>query len=72
MAIALEANGVITRQEKEEIDKMKVSTYQMEKVINIVRTSLLGNNTKKYKHFLEAMEQSEDTDIKDKAKELGE
>jgi len=72
MAIALEANGVITRQEKEEIDKMAVSANQMAKVIDIVRASLLGNNTKKYKGFLKAMEQSQDTDLKDKANKLGE
>jgi len=71
MSIALEANGVITMDEKEEIDRM-TSANQMEKVINYVRASLLCNKTKKYKGLLKAMEQSQDTDLQDKAKELGE
>jgi len=72
MAIALQANGVITRQEKEEIDKMAVNADKMAKIIDIVQASLLGNKTKKYKGLLKAMEQSQDTDLQDKAKELGE
>ena len=69
MDIALEANGVITEREKEEIDKM-TSANQMAEVIRIVRASLLGNMTEKYKGFLDAMEQSEDPDLNAKAKEL--
>ena len=70
MDIALEANGVITEREKEEIDKMTSNADQIMEVIKIVRASLLGNMTEKYKGFLDAMEQSEDPDLNAKAKEL--
>jgi len=72
MAILLEAKSVIIGREKEEINKMAVSAEQMVKVIDIVRASLLSSNTQKYKGLLEAMEQSHDTDLQAKAKELGE
>jgi len=72
MAIALEANRVITGCEKEEIDKMTSNADQIMEVIKIVRASLLVNMTEKYKGLLQAMEQSEDLDLKAKAKELGE
>jgi len=71
MAIALVAKSVITEREKEEIDKM-TSANQMEKVINIVRASLLCNMTEKYKGLLESMEQSPDPALQAKAKQLGE
>jgi len=71
MAIQLVANGVISMDEKEVIDG-KTSTNQMAEIIKIVQDGLLGNKTKKYKGFLLAMEQSQDGDLKDQAKDLGE
>ena len=61
---------VITSAEKDLIDTL-IGNAKMEKVLDIVRVSLEANQTAKYKGFLQAMEESEDTLLKDKAKELG-
>ena len=66
---SLYAKNVITRQEKEEIDKL-IGKKQMEKVLDIIILSLNSNYTAKYKGFLEALEESEDSLLRDKAKEL--
>jgi len=71
MSIALYAKEVITREEREEIGKKTSEADQMVEVIDIVRASLVTKMTVKYKGLLEAMEESEDPDLKAKAKELG-
>ena len=72
MKLHLYAKGVITTTEKLEIDRMIVSSDQMERVIEIVRTSLLNKHTKKFKGLLESMEESEDDLLKETAIQYGE
>ena len=64
------AYEVITRQEMIEIDSL-IGSAQMQKVLDILSVSLGANQTTKYKGFLQAMEESEDILLNDKAKELG-
>ena len=66
----LYAYDVITPQEKDEIDRL-IGSQQMQKVLDILIASLEANQTSKYKGFLQAMEESDDTLLKEKAKELG-
>ena len=61
---------VITSKQKDLIDTL-TGNAKMEKVLDIVRVSLKANQTAKYKGLLQAMEESEDTLLKDKAQELG-
>ena len=71
MKINLQAKRVITDNEKQQIDNMGSPADQMEKVINIVRASLLVNHTVKFKGFLESMENSDDLTLKEIARKLG-
>ena len=71
MRLHLVANDVITNQEKKEIDKM-TGEDQMAEILDILQTSLNNKQTKKFKGFLQAMEQSEDELLKETAKKLGE
>ena len=66
----LYAYDVITRDEKARIDRL-IGNEQVQKVLDILLVSLGGNQTSKYKGFLQAMEESDDTLLKAKAKELG-
>ena len=70
MKLHLMANDVITRDERQRIDKMDTSTAQMVEVIDIVQNSLFANTTTKYKGLLASMEKSSDVLLNDKAKEL--
>ena len=72
MKIALYAKSVITRNEKIKIDKMISSTDQIVEVIEIVRISLINEQTSKYKCFLESMEQSDDELLKETARKYSE
>ena len=71
MRIQLYAKGVITDTEKMEIARM-IDNDQMEKVIEIIRASLLNKHTKKFKCFLESMEECSDRLLKETAKRYGE
>ena len=71
MEMSLYANGVITADEKTKI-KSKVGNEKMGYlIVDIIIPSLKVKHSKKYKGFLEAMEDSEDTALQDTAKMLG-
>ena len=71
MKTSLFAKNVIIDQEMKMID-VKIGEEQMTHlIIHIIIPSLIVNNTEKYKGFLEAMEESDDTDLKGMAKKLG-
>ena len=65
------SEDVITLDEITQIDAL-VGQAQMNKVLQIVLTSLQNKQAAKYKGFLLAMEESDDTLLQMKAKELGE
>ena len=67
----LYSEEVITHDELTQIDAL-VGQAQMQKVLDIVLTSLKCKQAVKYKGFLIAMEESDDTLLQMKAKELGE
>ena len=70
MKTLLFANDVITTKEKKVIES-KIGCEKMEYLIEIIIPSLEQGFGKKYKSFLKAMEDSEDTDLRDTAKKLG-
>ena len=71
MERSLYANEVITDDERTKI-KSKVGVEKMDYlIVDIIISSLKKNFSKKYKGFLEAMEDSDDTDLRDMAKMLG-
>ena len=71
MKTLLFANDVITTKEKKVIEN-KIGCEKMEYLIEeIIIPSLEQGFGKKYKSFLKAMEDSEDTDLRDTAKKLG-
>ena len=65
----LRAKSVITCDEKLVIDK-EIGTKQMSKVLDIIIQSLKLNQITKFEGFLEAMEESDDTALKETAKQL--
>ena len=65
------SEDVITHDELTQIDAL-VGQAQMQKVLDIVLTSLKHKQAVKYKGFLIAMEESDDTLLQMKAKALGE
>ena len=65
------AEGVITTDEKLEIGN-KIGTEQMEKLLDIILTSLNLKQTTKYLGFLKAMKESEDITLQQTAERLGE
>ena len=72
MSKILLVKQVITDQEKMEIARAElIGISKMEQVLDIVIKSLKSNDTKKYKAFIEAMEESNDVTLQKKAKELG-
>ena len=71
MERSLYGYGVITSDERKEI-KSKVGDEKMEYlIVDIIIPSLRRKFNKKYKAFLEVMEENEDTDLQDTAKMLG-
>ena len=64
------SEDVITHDELTQIDAL-VGQAQMQKVLDIVLTSLKHKQAVKYKGFLIAMEESDDTLLQMKAKALG-
>ena len=66
----LYSKSVITRDEKERLDKM-INTEQMGKLVDIIIQSLELKITIKYKMFLESMEESDDILLQEIAKTLG-
>ena len=71
MKLHLVANDVITNRERKEIDQM-VGEDQMAEVLDILQVSLKNKQTIKFKGFLQAMEESGDTLLEEKAESLGE
>ena len=68
---SLFAKHVITVQEKATIDE-RIGEDKMDHLItNIIQPSLQGNFSKKYKGFLEAMEESDDAFIRSTAEKFG-
>ena len=72
MNIALIAKHVITDNERRQIDKRIGQDKMLYVIVDIVIPSLKSNFYKKYKGFLEAMEDSDDIDLKSTAEILGE
>ena len=70
MKLGLEANYVITYQERQEIDTL-IGDNKMAKVIEILLVSLNLKLTVKFKGFLKAMEKSGDNLLVATAKDLG-
>ena len=63
------AKSVLTCDEKLVIDR-EIGTKQMSKVLDIIIRSLKLNQITKFEGFLEAMEESDDTALKETAKKL--
>ena len=71
MKTSLFANKVITTKEQNIIDN-KIGCEKMEYlIVKIIIPSLEQRRGKKYKSFLKAMEDNEDTDLQDTAEMLG-
>ena len=71
MELLLSAKDVITRNERAIIES-KFGQKKMEYlIIDIIIPSLMGKFNKKYKSFLESMEESEDKNLQDMAKRFG-
>ena len=68
---SLYAKDVITDKEREIIDNKIGEEKMMYLIVDIIIRSLRLDNCKKYKRFLEAMEQSDDTDLRSMAEKLG-
>ena len=69
---SLFSKDVITNEKRKIIIGDKVGEEKMMYlVVDIVMPSLRQNNYKKYKGFLEAMEESDDSDLKSMAEKLG-
>ena len=67
---SLYGKKVITRDEKESLDK-KTNSEQMSDLIDILIKSLELKTTRKYKGFLQSLEESEDILLPDMAEKLG-
>ena len=65
------ANDVITNEERKIIDKEIGEKKMIHLIAEIIIPSLKGNNSVKYKGFLEALEGSDDCDQKLMAEKLG-
>ena len=68
---SLYAKDVITNEQRKLIAAEIGEEKMMYLIVDIIIPSLKVNNHKKYKGFLEAMEESEDSDLKSTAKTLG-
>ena len=71
MKTSLYANEVITTEEKRIIDSKIGREKMVYLIVEIIIPSLEQGFGKKYKSFLKAMEDSEDTDLRSTAKTLG-
>ena len=72
MSKLLLAKQVITDQENLEIAQAElIGISKMKQVLEIIIKSLKSNDATKYKAFIEAMEESGDLTLQNKAKELG-
>ena len=71
MKILLFAKNVITDQEMTIIDNKIGQDKMIHLIVNIIIPSLELNNSEKYKGFLEAMEGSADSDLRNMAEKLG-
>lgn len=71
MRTFLFAKNVITDQEMKIIDNEIGENQMVYLITHIIIPSLKVNNSEKYKGFLEAMEGSDDSDLKAMAKKLG-
>ena len=71
MKISLISRSVITDQEAQEIDAQIGKEKMTHLTVCIIIPSLKQGNSEKYKGFLEAMEKSEDGDLRHMAKKLG-
>ena len=68
---SLFSKDVITNEERKLIGDKVGEEKMMYLVVDVVMPSLRQNNYKKYKGFLEAMEESDDSDLKSMAEKLG-
>ena len=68
---SLFVKDVITNEQRKIIDAKIGKEKMMYLIVDIIIPSLKLNNYKKYKGFLEAMEESKDSDLKSTAKKLG-
>ena len=68
---SLYAKDVITNEERKIIDPKIGEEKMMYLIVDIIIPSLIINNYKKYKGFLEAMEESEDSNLNSTAKNFG-
>ena len=71
MTTSLYARGVITAKEKKIIDSKIGCEKMVYLIVEIIIPSLEQRFGKKYKSFLKAMEDNEDTDLQDTARMLG-
>lgn len=69
MKSLLYSKKVITTDEKQDIESKK-GRAKMEMLLDIIISSLKAKNSRKYKGFIEAMEESEDIDLKEVANRL--
>ena len=69
--VHLLTKGVITDNEKQQIDKITININQMDKLIEIVQMSLLMKQTIKFKVFPQAMEECDDLSLAATARRLG-
>ena len=71
MKTLLIAKDVIADQEMRTIDRQIGHQKMTDLLVDIIIPSLKINNSEKYKGFLEAMEESDDSDLKCMAKKFG-
>ena len=74
LLIGLYANGVITYEQRQVVDKtLPLSSQKMDYILNeVILPDLKIGETSKFKGFLQAMEESEDTTINKVGSRLGE
>ena len=72
MKLQLVSHGVITLQDKREIERDNgEEKYRMREVINKIRSDLYLKKTMKFKNFLKIIEESNDPLQKETAESLG-
>ena len=67
----LYANGVITFDQKKEIEDIPQKTKKIQIILDLIITSLKSGVATLYNRFLKVMEESEDVDVRQFAKNLG-
>ena len=68
---SLYSKDVITNQQRQTIESKIGEGKMMYLIVEILIPSLKLDHCKKYRGFLEAMEESDDSDLKSMAKKLG-